>query len=273
MATVIVTGAASGIGRAAAARLAGDGWDVVAVDLTGPEVGAPKDRVTPCVADVATEAGNAAMVEAALAATGRLDAVVLNAAVSAAGALDTEPIEDLDRMLAINLRGVVLGVRAALPALRAARERGGPDAAGPAIVVTASVSGLGGDPLMWAYNTAKGGVVNFVRAAAIDLGTEGIRVNAVCPGPIGGTGMTTPMELHAPDRYEELRRSVPLGRFGRPDEVAAAIAFLLSPDASYVNGVMLPVDGGANAGSGLFQPNSRAAVSDPPARDADAPVG
>ena len=133
---------------------------------------------------------------------------------------------------------------------------------GATIVVTASVSGLGGDPLMWAYNAAKGGVVNFVRSAAIDLGPEGIRVNAVCPGPIGGTGMTTPMELHAPDRYEELRRSVPLGRFGRPDEVAAAIAFLLSADASYVNGVMLPVDGGANAGSGLFQPGSRAAVSD-----------
>jgi NAD(P)-dependent dehydrogenase (short-subunit alcohol dehydrogenase family) len=270
MATVIVTGAASGIGRAAAARLAGDGWDVVAVDLHEPDVGV---AATPCVADVATEAGNGAMVDAALAATGRLDALVLNAAVSAAGALDTEPIEDLDRMLAINLRGVVLGVRAALPALRATRDRGVPDGAGPAIVVTASVSGLGGDPLMWAYNTAKGGVVNFVRAAAIDLGTEGIRVNAVCPGPIGGTGMTTPMELHAPDRYEELRRSVPLGRFGRPDEVAAAVAFLLSADASYVNGVMLPVDGGANAGSGLFQPNSRAAVSDPPARDADAPAG
>jgi meso-butanediol dehydrogenase / (S,S)-butanediol dehydrogenase / diacetyl reductase len=261
MATVIVTGAASGIGRATAARLAGAGWDVVAVDLAEP--GIESGSVTPCAADVATEGGNAAMVARALEATGRLDALVLNAAVSAAGPVDTEPIEDLDRMLAINLRGVVLGVRAALPALRAAGERGA-DGGGPAIVVTASVSGLGGDPLMWAYNTAKGGVVNFVRAVAIDLGTEGIRVNAVCPGPIGGTGMTTPMELHAPARYEELRRSVPLGRFGRPDEVAAVIAFLLSPDASYVNGVMLPVDGGANAGSGLFQPGSRAAVSDPP---------
>ena len=199
MATVIVTGAASGIGRATAARLEADSWDVVAVDVVASPEGSP----THCVADVATEAGNAAMVEAALSATGRLDALVLNAAVSAAGPIDTEPIEDLDRMLAINLRGVVLGVRAALPALRVAAADGG-----AAIAVTASVSGLGGDPLMWAYNTAKGGVVNFVRAAAIDLGPEGIRVNAVCPGPIGGTGMTTPMELHA---ARPVRGAAPLG--------------------------------------------------------------
>ncbi|HZP31309.1 MAG TPA: SDR family oxidoreductase [Acidimicrobiia bacterium] len=263
MATVIVTGAASGVGRATAARLAADGWDVVAVDRVPlPDAGAG-GRAAACVADVATEAGNRTMVDAALEATGRLDALVLNAAVSAAGPIDTEPIEDLDRMLAINLRGVVLGVRAALPALRAGAAAGSVDGRGPAIVVTASVSGLGGDPLMWAYNAAKGGVVNFVRSAAIDLGTEGIRVNAVCPGPIGGTGMTAPIELHAPDRYEELRRAVPLGRFGRPDEVAAVIAFLLSADASYVNGATVPVDGGANAGSGLFRPGSRAAVNEP----------
>ncbi len=249
MATVIVTGAASGIGRATARRLAGDGWDVVAADrdpieAAGPGPGGPEPVAT-CVADVATEAGNAAMVDAALAATGRLDALVLNAAVAGAGPIDTEPIEDFDRMIAINLRGVVLGVRAALPALRESRG---------AIVVTASVSGLGGDPVMWAYNAAKGGVVNFVRSAAIDLGPEGIRVNAVCPGPIGGTGMTSPVERAAPERYEDLWRGVPLGRAGRPEEVAAVITFLLSEDASYVNGVMLPVDGGANASSGLFQP-------------------
>jgi NAD(P)-dependent dehydrogenase (short-subunit alcohol dehydrogenase family) len=139
----------------------------------------------------------------------------------------------------------VLGVRAALPALRAA--------GGGSIVVTASVSGLGGDPEMWAYNASKGGVINFVRSVAIDLGREGIRVNAVCPGGIAGTGMTTPMERHAPDRFEEMRSHVPIQRWGTADEVAGAVAFLLSDDASFITGVALPVDGGVTAGTGQFR--------------------
>jgi meso-butanediol dehydrogenase/(S,S)-butanediol dehydrogenase/diacetyl reductase len=130
-----------------------------------------------------------------------------------------------------------------LPALRHAKA--------PAIAVTASVSGLGGDPGMWAYNTAKGGVVNFVRAAALELGREGIRINAVCPGPTH-TAMTADI-LQSP-MHEELRRHIPLGRWGEPEEIAAVLAFLTSPLASFVNGAIVPVDGGVFAGTGQFTP-------------------
>ena len=243
----IVTGAGSGIGAATARRLAADGWAVLAVDRvdTVQSVAAQHDAITACVADLVGEAGNQAMVDAALAAYGRVDGLVANAGVAGQGRIGESPISELDRMWAVNVRAVVLGIQAALPALRETKG---------AITVTCSVSGLFADPAMWAYNTTKGAAVNLVRTAAFDLGPEGIRVNGVCPGPIAGTGMTGPIEQGLPELYESMRVHLPLQRWGRPEEVAAAHAFLLSDDASFITGVLLPVDGGVTSGTGQFRP-------------------
>jgi len=244
----IVTGAASGIGRAAARRILEQGGRVVAVDLAQSglvwlkEIDPDGARTRTVAGDVTEESTNARAV-AASDTLGGLDAMLLNAGLPATGTLESVDMATFDRVLAVNLRAVVLGVRAGLPRLRKSKT--------PTVAVTASVSGLGGDPGLWAYNTAKGGVVNFVRAAALELGREGIRINAVCPGPIH-TGMTTAI-LQTPV-HEELRRHIPLGRWGEAEEVAAVLTFLTSPAASFVNGAIVPVDGGVTAGSAQFTP-------------------
>lgn len=241
----IVTGAGSGIGLAAARRVLALGGRVVAVDLEEKGLAAlgASGSVREVIGDVTREATNAAAVAAAQ-ELGGVNALILNAGLPARGAIDELDLATFDRVLAVNLRAVVLGVRAALPSLRKAD--------GPAIAVTASVSGLGGDPGLWAYNAAKGGVVNFVRSAALELGKQGIRVNAVCPGPTH-TGMTTGIQQASPV-HEALRRHIPLGRWGEPEEVAAVLVFLSSPAASFVNGAIVPVDGGVFAGTAQFTP-------------------
>jgi NAD(P)-dependent dehydrogenase (short-subunit alcohol dehydrogenase family) len=245
----IVTGAASGIGRASVERILERGGRVVAVDLDGEKLAWASDRRDAiCVAgDVSDAATNAAMVDAAVARFGRLDVVVLNAGLPAQGTLDGLSLDVFERVLDVNLRGCVLGLRAALPALRAA--------GGGSVVMTASVSGLGGDPGLWAYNTAKGAVVNLVRSASLELARERIRVNCVCPGPIR-TGMTAPL-VAVPRAYEMLRGQIPLQRWGEPGEVAEAICFLASPAASFITGAILPVDGGITASTGQFAPPQR----------------
>jgi NAD(P)-dependent dehydrogenase (short-subunit alcohol dehydrogenase family) len=246
---VIVTGAASGIGRAVAERLLDGGGAVVAVDREAEALAWVDDlgagaRVDTVVGDVTSVETNANAVACALEQFGRLDAAVFNAGVSMSGDLLELPMEEFDRAIAVNVRAVALGIRSVVPALRAGGQG--------RIVVTASTSGLAGDPNLWAYNTAKGAVVNLVRAAAVDLGADGITVNAVCPGPTE-TAMTSRLQS-LPMLHEELRRTIPLQRWGRPEEIAAVIAFLTSADASFITGAIVPVDGGVTANTGQFRP-------------------
>ncbi len=240
---VIVTGAAAGIGQATVDKLRAEGARVVAVDVDAAALSwADGDELVATLAgDLTDPAVNAAMVELAMDRFGGLDAAALNAGILRQGTIERGTMEDFDLTMDVNVRAVVLGIKATLPAL--ARRGGG------AIVVTASVSGLFGDSGLWAYNASKAAVVNLVRSVALDVGHQGIRINAVCPGPVR-TAMTAaitgqPMEA-------AMMARIPLQRFAEPAEIANMIAFLASEEASFVTGSAIPVDGGVTCGTGQW---------------------
>jgi len=242
--TVLVTGAASGIGLAAVRRFLDEGARVVMLDIDDVKLkeaaaGLPQDRVLVQVGDTADKATALAAVKAAVDRFGGLHILVNNAGMATEGDITQTSEEDFERVMAVNVAGYFHMAKAAMPEL--VKTRG-------SIVMTSSVSGLGGDWNMFAYNTSKGAVSNMVRAMAMDAAKHGVRVNAVNPS-FTRTGMTEDM-VNDPELVAKFEERMPLGAPEDPEGVAAAMAFLASDDARLITGVNLPVDAGLMASNG-----------------------
>lgn len=242
----LVTGAASGIGRALIQRFAAEGASVVAVDIVEAplqtlvaELEQQGVRATACVADVSSDADVEAMLTAATSTYGRLDILCNNAGIMDLMTPAAEvPLDLWERVLAINLTGPFLACRRAIPLFL---EQGG-----GSIVNTASEAGLRGGAAGTPYTVSKHGVVGLTRSIAFHYGERGIRCNAVCPGGVAtaiGVGRGAPNEAGLGRVMPFVQASSP-ARIAQPEELAAAIAFLASKEASYLNGAILPVDGG-----------------------------
>ena len=245
--TVIVTGSSSGIGKGIAQRFAEEGANVVlnsrsrddlekvAKDLDG-------DRTLIVEGDVGKREFATDIVAKTVDRFGSLDVLVNNAGVGAFGMLADASDEDIDKVIDINVKGVLYLCREAIPHL--AKSKG-------SIVITSSVSGTGGDWVLPIYNASKGAVTNLTRALALQLGKQGIRVNAVCPSLTRSEMSSGIMDNDS--LMEAFMRRIPLGRPGEPEDVAGPVLFLASDDARFVTGVNLAVDGGLSASNG--QPN------------------
>lgn len=231
----IVTGGSSGIGKAISEKLAWEGAEVVIADLDeeqglelAEEIGA---NFKNC--DVSDKDSVENVVQETVEEHGKLDIIVNNAGIGSTNSIEDMDQEEWDKVLSVDLDGVMYGTKAAIPHLK---ETEG------VVLNTASIYGLVGDVGSTAYNAAKGGVVNFTRSVANDLAQHNVRVNSICPGFVD-TALTDEA-LNDEEFREHVIGNTPMGRVAEPEEIAEVAVFLVSDQASYVTGVNMPVDGG-----------------------------
>lgn len=243
----LVTGAARGIGLATTRKFLDEGWQVVMLDINAEtltsafaDVDMPEDTMM-VVCDVSDADQVATSVNAISKRFGRLDALVNNAGIADFMPIGETDLETWNRIMAVNLTGPFICTQACAPVMLSS--------GGGAVVNIVSISGFRASTLRVAYGTSKAGLIQLTKQQAAELGNQGIRVNAVAPGPVN-TAMA--MKVHGPEIRADYHASIPLNRYGLEEEIAEAIFFLSSNKASYVNGQVLAVDGGfESTGIGL----------------------
>jgi meso-butanediol dehydrogenase / (S,S)-butanediol dehydrogenase / diacetyl reductase len=238
----LVTGAASGIGRATAIRLASEGATVACVDRDEQGLAAtlqelPAERAKAFTCDLLDPASITATVAAVVEAFGGIDVLCNIAGIGHFANDEDETLDFWNRIIGVNLTGTFLVSQAALPHLKASKGN---------IVNCASTAGTNAQPLSSAYSASKGGVISLTQTMAISHGKAGVRVNAIAPGGVN-TAITDQFPIPADADLSLFARIMPFVDMGEPEELAAAFAFLASSDASYINGVVLRVDGGMKA--------------------------